>query len=71
MDELFDDSRVTAVRHTGGIGPGMPAAPMIERRGYDVGPGCPQDDLQRRLDEARVRLRLHPPPLAAPLRWSI
>jgi len=47
------------------------AAPIIDPRAFDVGPNCPQDDLQRRLDEARARLLLSPPKPGPPLRWRI
>lgn len=73
MAEGLDASGTTAVRETDAdwSAPAKFMAPMIDRRDYDVGPGCPRDELQRRLDEARARLRLHPPKLAAPLGWSI
>lgn len=70
MPELSDGSQTT-VRQAGGAGHAQTVVPTIEQHGYDVGPGCPEDDLRRRLDEARARLRLDPPKVVAPLRWSI
>lgn len=73
MADLLDSRRMATVGQAmaGGSAPANTVAPTIERRDYDVGPGCPQDDLQQRLDDARARLRCNPPQLGAPLRWSI
>lgn len=73
MADLFDSRLAATVCQSlaGGPAPANSMAPTIERHCYDVGPGCPQDGLQQRLDEARARLRCNPPPLGAPLRWSI
>lgn len=73
MAEYFDDSGPTTVRQTGALclGHTESVVSTIDRRDCDVGPSCPRDDLQRRLDDARARLRLDPPTLGAPLRWSI
>ena len=73
MAEGLDASATTAVRETDAdwSAHAESAAPAIDGRGYDVGPCCPRDELQRRLDDARARLRLDPPTLGAPLRWSI
>ena len=71
MADLFDSRAMATVRQTVAAASVNAVVPTIERRDYDVGPGCPRDDLQRRLDEARARLRVNPPTLGVPLRWSI
>jgi hypothetical protein len=73
MAEGLDDSGTAAVRQivSGWSEHAEPVARTTDQRDYDVGPYCPRDDLQRRLDEARARLRLTPSTLGAPLRWSI
>lgn len=54
-----------------GLGETGPTLPLIDPRAFDVGLDCPQDDLQRRHNEARARLLLNPTELGPPLRWQI
>lgn len=65
----FDEHRVPVCASCGEFA-GL-KLPPIDGRNYDVGPNCPVDELQQRLDAARALQRLNPPELGPVRRWSI